>query len=247
MSTATVDSSNPHSPDGYDSFFEYTVGRFIHNEAKQLALRRISFDIAALMNVAVNACGAQRVVSMKKVEEGHYNKGFLLVLDNSKEVIARIPTPAASPAHVASEVATLAYVSAHLGVPTPKVLAWSADVEGNPVGAPYMITEKEPGQRLSVVWDDLSPEMKTTAVTEWVRLEKRMTEANLSGGYGSIFYKDDPRAPSPRDLYSKGTKEEGFVLGPDMDMCFWGDDWQKVDANRGPCTYLYLCIYTSWF
>ena len=67
------------------------------------------------------------------------------MFDNGAEIIARIPTPQAGPAHwtTASEVATLKLMD-ELGILVPKVLTWSsrADTE---VGCEYIITEKAKG------------------------------------------------------------------------------------------------------
>ena len=65
-----------------------------------------------------------------KLPEGLFNRAFLLVMDNGSEVIARIPTSVAGPAHfvTASEVATMEFMR-DLGVPVPKVLAWSSNAE----------------------------------------------------------------------------------------------------------------------
>ncbi len=48
-----------------------------------------------------------------KCIEGHFNKAFLLTMDNGIEVLAKLPNPNAGPAFytTASEVATLEFVS----------------------------------------------------------------------------------------------------------------------------------------
>jgi len=67
-------------------------------------------------------------------------------MDNGYEVIARIPTPIAGPAHytTASEVTTIDFLRTRLDIPTLRVFAWASRVSGdNPVGAEYIIIEMQ--------------------------------------------------------------------------------------------------------
>jgi aminoglycoside phosphotransferase (APT) family kinase protein len=75
---------------------------------------------------------------------GSYNK---VVAHNRVEAIARLPTALAGVPFftTASEVATLKSVREVLGVPAPRVFAWSADAATNPVGSEYIIMEKMSG------------------------------------------------------------------------------------------------------
>lgn len=65
-----------------------------------------------------------------------------------------------------------------LGIPTPKVYTWSADVN-NPVGAEYIIMEEAPGIKLENIWDDLSLEQKIDIMKDLVFLEKKMLSVSL--------------------------------------------------------------------
>lgn len=77
---------------------------------------------------------------------GSYNKAFNLHLDNSLNVIARLPCPLAGPSYLvtASEVATLQFAREVLNLPVPRVITWSNAKRGhtNPVGADYIIMER---------------------------------------------------------------------------------------------------------
>lgn len=79
------------------NFFEYTSGRWIHDETQQMSRRYRQFNVEALKKVSAQACDAQTVVGIEKIAEGSYNKIFNIKVDNGKEVIARIPTPLAGP------------------------------------------------------------------------------------------------------------------------------------------------------
>ncbi|KDQ15825.1 hypothetical protein BOTBODRAFT_107823 [Botryobasidium botryosum FD-172 SS1] len=218
-----------------ERFFKYTSGRWIHDEARQLAARYLRFDVDALKEVGAAAGGADRVISMSKLAEGAYNKVFLLVLNNGKEIIARLPTPHAGPGHsiTASEVATMDYLHSILGVPVPRVLAWSSDEVNNPVGAEYIIMEKAEGVELIYVWDDMPKHMKCDVVEEWVKLEKLLCRP-ISGGYGSLYYRKDVHPTLSYDLYTEGVRESRFVIGPSADATFWKGERQHMNIDRGP-------------
>ena len=95
--------------------------------------------------VAANSVGAEECIRMIKLPEGLFNRVFLMSLNNGEDVIARIPTSVAGPAHwnTASEVATMKLMDA-LGIPVPKVLTWSSRGD-NQVGTEYIIMEKAKG------------------------------------------------------------------------------------------------------
>ena len=80
------------SSTSHNNFFEYTSGRWIHDETQQMSRRYRQFNVEALKKVSAEACGAQTVVGIEKIAEGSYNKIFNIKVDNGKEVIARIPT-----------------------------------------------------------------------------------------------------------------------------------------------------------
>lgn len=215
-----------------EQLFQYTSGRFIHDEARQLAERYVPFNVAALKDLAASTCGAQRAVDITKASESKWSKELLVTLDDGAAVVAHLPTRCAPPPryYVPNLAATTEYVRTRLGLPVPRVLAWSAD-GANPVGAPYVLTEAPRGTNLALVWDALSDALKDAAVVECVRLEARMMAA-VADGYGSIFYRGDvPTAYY--DLYTGDKKEEEFVVGPDL--AFWNSERRDLDIDRGPC------------
>lgn len=241
--TSPVQWKRVHSTAAYgfqedEELFRYTSGRFIHDEAQQLADRYVSFHVAGLQSSAASACGAQRAVGIRKFSEGAWNKDVILALDNGMEVVARLSTRIAPPPqyHLANQVATMDYVRTRLGVPAPKVLAWSADtnLQTNPVGAPYILTEKPSGTCLAFVWDELSDTLKDAVVVEWAGMEARLMEA-VSDGYGSIFYRRDLPTGHCYALYTGDRREDDFVVGPDMHKQFWNDGRKELDVERGPC------------
>ncbi|EPQ51183.1 hypothetical protein GLOTRDRAFT_141032 [Gloeophyllum trabeum ATCC 11539] len=219
----------------YEHFYRYTSGRWIHNEEAQLAARYTRFNVDALKSIAVSAGHADSVTRIVKLAEGAYNKVFLLTLDNSREIIARIKTPHAGPAHLvtASEVATMDFVRSHLGVPVPAVLSWSSHSEQTPVKAEYIIMEKAPGIEVSTVWDKLSRRQQRELVINWLEIEKRLM-APISGGYGSLYYRADVEPSQYLSLYPNDEYQSDFVVGPSVERHFWSDERSSMDVDRGP-------------
>jgi hypothetical protein len=105
--------STDAKPQQYEPFFNYTSGRWLWDEEKQLRERYVKFNVEELKRIAAESIGAKSCVSMIKLAEGGYNKVFKLVMDNGSVAIARIPCPNAGPAFktTASEVATMDFVS----------------------------------------------------------------------------------------------------------------------------------------
>lgn len=91
--------------------YQYTSGRWLHNEQERLATRSLDFDFQTLLNAAVKASpGAERVARYEKFEGG-FNRVFVLHLDNAARVVARIPFSHAGAPRLRtnSEVATISY------------------------------------------------------------------------------------------------------------------------------------------
>ncbi|KZT25833.1 phosphotransferase family protein [Neolentinus lepideus HHB14362 ss-1] len=224
----------PVASGDYDHFYRYTSGRWIHDEPKQLALRYCRFNVDGLKRIVASAGNAKNVTRMVKLAEGAYNKVFLISLDNSKDIIARIKTPHAGPPHLvtASEVATIQFVRS-LGIPTPAILDWSSQAEQNPAEAEYIIMEKAAGVELSKVWPNLSETQKNQVILKWVELEKSLMISS-SGGHGSLYHRADLEPGRARDLYVNGVREPDLVIGPCIDRRFWTGERLNMELDRGP-------------
>ena len=96
-----------------DDLFNYTRGRFVCNEAHEMAQRHIRFNVNELCRVAAEAVGAKACVGIEKYPDGMYNKAMLLTMDDGNQVVGKIPNPNAGKPHftTASEVATMDFVS----------------------------------------------------------------------------------------------------------------------------------------
>jgi hypothetical protein len=169
-----------HAPSKTNDLFTYTTGRWLWNSPAQLSARRVSFNPTALQDAACRATGTSKCLSLSKIGEGNYNKAYRLEMEDGRCVIAKVPHPNAGPKGLttASEVATMDFVREVLGVPVPKVLGWSA-MEGNAVGAEYIIMDEARGEQLSGVWGDLELRVKCGIVEQVVEIERKLLSVSF--------------------------------------------------------------------
>ncbi|KAI0682065.1 kinase-like domain-containing protein [Cytidiella melzeri] len=225
-----------------DALFHYTSGRFLYNEAEQLAVRRVEFNVTALKRVAAQAAGASHCTRITKTHEGSYNKIYLLEFDNSTDLIAKIPTKLIPPFYTtASEVATMDYARTVLDLPVPRVLAWNAraDSDANPVGIEYILMENVEGDPLDKRWDQITGKMAKEVMDQVVALEQRFTRFKFSQ-IGSLYYREDVgEALQSRPLYSTETDVTGgnpdkYRIGPLVDWDVWRGSRAALQVDRGP-------------
>ena len=96
-----------------EELFSFTRGRFVSKEQHELSKRHRKFNVAELAQHAARAVQANHCLSITKCPDGMYNRVLLLLMDNGREVIAKIPNPNSDQPHftTASEVATMTFVS----------------------------------------------------------------------------------------------------------------------------------------
>ncbi|KAJ8109195.1 hypothetical protein OPT61_g7638 [Boeremia exigua] len=168
--------------------FEYTSGRWLYNEPCRLAERRLAFNVDELLEAAAKSVNktTSDIKGFRKIAEGGFNRVFDISMKDGSSILARLPYPSTLPRHlaVASEAATLAFVRAH-GIPTPRVLGYSAD--DNAVGAEYIFMEKLPGRPLGDAWFDLSEQQRLKVLLQIVKLETKLFAIDLPAS-GSIYY-----------------------------------------------------------
>ena len=101
-----------------EDYFRFTGGRFVANEKHEMSQRYTRYDIHALGRVAAAAVGSKSCLTIDKYPDSMFNKALLLTMEDGKQVVAKIPNPNAGPSHctVASEVATMDFVSKHVPV-----------------------------------------------------------------------------------------------------------------------------------
>ncbi|KAI0868933.1 kinase-like domain-containing protein [Hypoxylon argillaceum] len=229
------------TPDEQHEFFRYTSGRWLWDEETQLRERYRRFDVQELQAAAAKSVSAEKCVDMTKLAEGGFNKVFRLVMENGKVVIARIPNPnIGSPRWTtSSEVATMDFSLSILGLPVPKVLAWSMDAD-NPVQSEYIIMEEAAGVQLSQVWDTLPIESKLEIVKDLVNIEKKLLSISFTR-YGSLYFAHQGflgcvKAQVVGDVSASliAEIESRYVIGPMADGDFWAGERKDMTIDRGP-------------
>jgi hypothetical protein len=160
--------------------FCYTSGRWLWNEREQQEARYQRFHVPSLQQAACEAVGADKCISIEKIGEGNYNKAFRLKMEDGQNVVVKNPHPNAGPRVLttASEVATMEFARTMLGIPVPKVIAWS-DTDQNPVQAEYIIMEEARGSQLHEVWQDLPLPKKVDIIREFVDLERKLLSVSF--------------------------------------------------------------------
>ncbi|KAI2708403.1 hypothetical protein CBS147332_6464 [Penicillium roqueforti] len=218
---------------GLEALNRFTSGRWLWNERQQLACRYVKFDHSTLLKVAASAVGSKACTYVLKISEGQYNKLFQLTIDDRCDIIAKLPNPNAGRPHftTASEVATMDFLRNVLNLPVPRVYAWSSRAPENPLGAEYIIMEKQPG----VVLNDLVDIVRRLAATKFSK-------------FGSLYYKDDlpdnSDSTSPLYLDSTGNKvrSKTFTIGPTNHRSFFDFGRGELDIERGPFIVFMMAI-----
>ncbi|KAE8343869.1 hypothetical protein BDV24DRAFT_172510 [Aspergillus arachidicola] len=213
----------------YDALFKNTSRRWIYNEAERLKERYVEFNPAELQRVVGNAIQQDLCRSIVKLAEGGFNKVFLLMAKDGRDIIARIPTPIAGPPRytTASEVATMNFLRVILGLPVPKVLAYSATSD-NPVGAEYIIMDRVDGESLSSKWLTLKTEEVINIMEQLAHMEQKIFSFQFPG-YGSLYHECDIEGQSHISIDGGD-----FCIGPLAARQFWHGERSQMDIDRGP-------------
>lgn len=178
---------------------------------------------------------------------GGFNKIFNLKFDNGSELIAKIPYPLLTPRHLctASEVATMDYARNVLGLPVPKVFGWSASADKTDVGAEYILMEKVEGVEVYQRYKDLRSE--GFELINQVNAMERAFVCRRFSQIGSLYYKEDVELElQGRPLYAEGAEDDAsvrFRIGPYVDWDVWRGTRANVEADRGPCVFIFLISF----
>lgn len=126
-----------------------------------------------------------------------------------------------------------------LGVPVPRVLAWSFDASSSPVGAEYIIEEKAPGIRLGSVWSQWPRDSKLELITQVVDIQNTLAGVTFDM-HGCIYFKDDLRSlgeeTKEANIQSDTTSiPDRFAIGPLTTGELWNGVRSAMDLDRGPC------------
>ena len=124
---------------------------------------------------------------MEKLDEGGFNRIFLITMHDGFQMIARIPYPVTVPKFhaVASEVATMSFLRAN-GGPVPEVYGYSPTSD-NAAKTEYIFMEYVLGTNLGDMWFDLGEQDIAYIMMQIARIEARLMSVALPAG-GSLYY-----------------------------------------------------------
>jgi aminoglycoside phosphotransferase (APT) family kinase protein len=179
---------------------------------------------------------------MEKLDEGGFNRIFLITMHDGFQMIARIPYPVTEPKFyaVASEVATMAFLRAH-DLPVPKVYGYSPTSD-NAAKTEYIFMEFVKGTKLTDLWMQLKEADLASILRQLVKLESQIMSIPFPAG-GSLYYVDDLRkVAGEKTGIPMSFKGEHFCVGPDVRLHMWYGRRSELDVNRGPCTSLSLSV-----
>ncbi|KAI0339794.1 hypothetical protein BDW22DRAFT_1486502 [Trametopsis cervina] len=216
-----------------DSLFNYTSGRWVYNDALRHKERHRPFNVTSLCRLAAQSVDRDPtdVLSISKLDEGGFNRTFLITLRDGTKVVARIPYPVTVPDYngVASEVATIEYMRLH-GIPVPEIYGYSAHAD-NAAETPYIFMQYVQGEQLSEVWRNLKDEEVVDVIRQLTQLEARMMALSFPAG-GSIYFAKD------LDYVAAGPgiplEDDRFCIGPDTRLAMWYGRRAQLDVYRGP-------------
>jgi aminoglycoside phosphotransferase (APT) family kinase protein len=199
--------------------------------------RHVEFNVEALHRAAEAAVGNKhgKVISMKKLAEGGFNRVFILELQDGFELIAKIPYHTARPEYfaTASEAATLAFLRLK-GIPVPEVYSYSAKAD-DPVGTEHILMAKASGDNLASRWENLQDVEIKRLAHSFVEVEKKLFEIHFSAT-GSLYFKKDVLSSLQAPLYANqlAPEENEFCIGPIADYMFWYGRRAGINLHRGP-------------
>ncbi|KZF20888.1 hypothetical protein L228DRAFT_270155 [Xylona heveae TC161] len=217
----------------------YTSGRWLRGDKLQRDARHIKFDFDALCRRVIELCpGAELIASYVKMEGG-FNRVFIFTMDNSKQIVARLPfVPAGPPTLVtASEVATIKYLQTRTSIPVPSILDWSNDAR-NRIGAEYIIMEHAVGVQLHKIWPAMADDQQVRCIDAIYRKLKEVVDMDFPA-FGCLYFADTPLDPA-----SKIFLDEDFCIGPHCGPRYWDCNvgepryYHRTRPNRGPWTNL---------
>ncbi|KAG6834511.1 hypothetical protein H0H93_009228, partial [Arthromyces matolae] len=212
--------------------------RLSYKVSTEQDIRRVNFNVPELIRIACEAVGRKECLSMVKIAEGSFNKIFRMTFDNSKSIIARIPSSrmfgSGASNIISSEVAVMSLAS-KMDVNTPRVIAWSKGCD-DPVGSPYILMEDVEGVTLDNEW--LEPETRGDPVVKLLQQVasgmQKMSNSQFSQIGSPYFLQDLPDSsnllPPPTDFETAS----GVRIGPIADFLWWRPYHDEPHLDRGP-------------
>lgn len=218
-------------------------------------VKHLRGKINLLCNNAKHMLEGTKLGNIKQVvslHEGKHHRVYQIVVENGDKdstFILRLPYTLDSQLFtkrkIQSEVATMDYLSAALGLKIPRVLAYSGDVE-NPLGHPFVLMEYVNDSEGSLMkqWnplvdsknDDLQDKDAKEALDVVIDpIADFMTIVNgaVFDAYGSLYFKDD----CPDGVPAFGGQDR-WVIGPTVERAYYRNKrhvpQETLDQHVGP-------------
>ncbi|RHZ44435.1 uncharacterized protein CDV56_102696 [Aspergillus thermomutatus] len=217
----------------------YTSGRWLRHDKVEHDSRYIKFNFEALCQRVIDLCpGADAIATCRKIEGG-FNRVFIFMLNNAKQIVARLPFPLAGPAKLttASEVATVCYLQARTSIPIPTILDWHNDAADadNLIGSEYIIMEHAAGVPLREKWQEMTGDQQVRCIDAIYRRTKEAVDLEFPA-FGSIYFN------KTLDSHCRKYLDKDFCIGPHCNTRYWDCNpgehryYDKAKSNHGPWT-----------
>ena len=125
-----------------------------------------------------------------------------------------------------------------LVTPVPKILAWSATSDENPVGAEYIIMEGLHGVTLAEIWRQLRMDDRLEVMKQIAEHQKSWMACSFKS-YGSLYFKESLESwKSPMsglDDASSQVVDAAYEIGPSVDRALFDHGRSTLSLDRGPC------------
>ncbi|PKX97291.1 uncharacterized protein P174DRAFT_402425, partial [Aspergillus novofumigatus IBT 16806] len=217
----------------------YTSGRWLRQDKVERDSRYIKFNFKALCQRVIDLCPEADTIPACQKLEGGFNRVFIFTLDNTKQIVARLPFPLAGPTRLttASEVATVRYLQARTRIPIPTILDWHDDAAhaDNLIGSEYIIMEHAAGVPLREKWQEMTGDQQVRCIDAIYRTIKEAVDLEFPA-FGSIYFNDTVESNYRMFL------DKDFCIGPHCSSRYWDCNsgehryYGRAKPNHGPWT-----------
>ncbi|ODV89006.1 hypothetical protein CANCADRAFT_3646 [Tortispora caseinolytica NRRL Y-17796] len=211
-----------------ETFFQYSWGSWLSNNAYERKRRTTYFDLEALQDLVRQISGPDSVISsMNSIFEGKHHRIYSMQLKNDKQYVLRIPYSLGDAEQrerrLKSEVATMDFVQKKVGLSVPNILSWSPTSK-NSLKTAYMLMDYSSATPMMRDWDPMADKI---VKKDWIDPVSKAYCALASvkfNKFGSLYFTDDVSKELQSDLPYEGetdlTLTDRWRIGPSTDPLF---------------------------
>lgn len=237
---------------GHKGFFDYTWGRWMHNDEHERAIRKTEFSIEGLLDVMKEkvdylskspANAELQIRSIGPIHEGKHHKIYKVELVDGRSYVLRIPYQIGlkeyRKSRMQSEVATMDFLKKKHSLLMPNVSSWSPTAD-NRLGCEYMLLDFVAGDTLMHSWQPGSMDLKAKSVTIKPIVDSLETILTTEfNKFGSLYFTEDVASEYQNDLPYDGETDtelaDRWRIGPTTESRFWKGRHANIGAPfRGP-------------